>query len=90
MLMYAPLFSVLSQYLGAEKTVTIISKTSLAHTKEIRLTGDTSSIVFNFIALHTHFVTSNNSLKAILFAEPLGDVWTKLHTNTPLARSSAR
>lgn len=90
MLIYAPLFSVLSQYLGAEKTVTVISQASLVHTKESALTSDTSSIVFNFIALHTNFMTSNDSLEAILFTEPLGDVWTKLHTNTSFARSSAR
>jgi hypothetical protein len=45
--------------------------------------------VLDFITVHANFVTSNDSLKAVLLTEPLGDIRTELHTDTTLAGSSA-
>lgn len=54
------------------------------------LTCDTLSVVLFLITLHTHFVTANDGLQAVLFAEALGDIWSELHSNTTLARATAR
>lgn len=40
--------------------------------------------MLDFITVHANFMTSNNSLKAVLLAELLGDVGTELHPHTSL------
>lgn len=44
--------------------------------------------MLHLVTIHAHFVTSNNSFEAVLLAKLLGDVGTKLHAHTSLARSS--
>src|ERR1700760_3903252 len=60
MLIYAPLFSVESQYRGAEKTVFCqIRSRQLDYRADSHLTCDTAAVVLYFITLHAHLVTSN-------------------------------
>ena len=81
--MYAPLFSVESQYLGAEKTE--------RHQYQIlvmwreRLTCDAFAVVFDFVTLHSHFMASDDRVKAIVVAEPLRHIRAKLEADSSLA-----
>jgi hypothetical protein len=45
--------------------------------------------VLHLVTIHANLVTSDNSLKTVLLTELLGNVRTKLHTNTTLAGPSA-
>lgn len=45
--------------------------------------------MLNLVTIHANLVTSNDSLKAVLLTELLGDIRTELHTDTTLAGSSA-
>ena len=42
-----------------------------------------------FIAVHADLVAPDDGIEPVLLAEPSGDVWPELHTDTALARSSA-
>jgi hypothetical protein len=60
MLIYAPLFSVLSQYRGAEKTrMLCLVRLHVAQGSQV-LTRYTSSIVLHLITFHSHLMTPNN------------------------------
>lgn len=52
--------------------------------------GDTATIVLDFVSLHAHLVGSDDSLQAVVLAEPLGDIGSKLKTDTTLAGSTSR
>jgi hypothetical protein len=89
--MYAPLFSVESQYFGAEKTNNNNKRKRLfPHRKERHegLTGYALSVVLLFVSLHAHLVASDNCLQVVLVAELLGNVRPELHPNTTLAWAS--
>lgn len=85
--MYAPRFSVESQYRGAEKT----GHVSMGTEKKLYdvLTRDAASIVLDFVSIHTDFVTADNSLEAVVLTEALGDIRSKLHANTSLAGTAS-
>ncbi|PSN68503.1 hypothetical protein BS50DRAFT_367370 [Corynespora cassiicola Philippines] len=51
--------------------------------------GDAAPVMLNLVALHAHFVRSNNCLQVVLLAEPLGNVRAKLETHTTLAGSAS-
>ena len=85
--MYAPRFSVESQYLGAEKT-SPVSKMNQRHYL-MALTCDTASVVLNFVSIHANLVTADNGFETVVLAETLGDVGTELHTNTSLAGTAS-
>lgn len=66
-------------------------ETSVENQENVReglRTSDAPTIVLNFITIHAHFVTSNNSFKAVLLAESLGNVRAELHAHTSLAWSA--
>ncbi len=64
--------------------------TAVTNTKrEIKLTGDATSIMLDIIALHSNLMTSNDSLESIPLTEPLGDVGAKLESDTSLTRTSS-
>ena len=48
------------------------------------------AVVLNFVAFHTDLVRSDDSLKTVVLTEALGDIGTKLKTNTALAGAAAR
>lgn len=52
--------------------------------------GDTSAVVLDFVTLHTDLMRPDNSLKAVVLAEALGDIRAELQTDATLARSTAR
>lgn len=89
MLMYAPLFSVESQYLGAEKTTTISFGPRVLHTR-INPTSNASSVVLHFVTVHADFVAADDGFKAVVLTKHLGDVWAELHADTTLAGATAR
>lgn len=55
----------------------------------MRHTGNAFAIVLHFVAIHAHFVTSDDGLQTVVLAEPLGDIGAELHADSSLARSSA-
>ncbi len=61
MLIYAPLFSVMSQYLGAEKTgkdtVSIVPRTEFPG---LQHTGNALPVVLLLVAVHPDLVTAND------------------------------
>ena len=59
-------------------------------THKEKRTCDTPAIVFHLIAVHSHLVTSNHGLESIVLAEPLRNIWAKLHANASFTWSSAR
>lgn len=83
--MYAPRFSVESQYLGAEKTTFTLAPPGKSCYNTRKHTGNTLSIMLDFITIHAHFMTSNNSLETVLLTEFLGDVGTELHAHASFA-----
>lgn len=44
--------------------------------------------MLDFISIHADFVASDNGFEAVVLAETLGDIRTKLHTDTTLARAA--
>ncbi len=74
--MYAPLFSVLSQYLGAEKTT--IESVLESPMRWEKLTSDASTVVLHLVALHPHLMTSDDGLESICFTKSLRHIWPKL------------
>ena len=52
--------------------------------------GDTPAVVLDFITIHTDLVRPDDSLKAVVLAEALGDIRAELQTNTALAGSTTR
>lgn len=52
--------------------------------------GDTATIVFDLVPLHADLMRSNDGLEAIVLAEALRDIWSELHPDTALARTTAR
>lgn len=86
--MYAPLFSVWSQYLGAEKTGNLLAKAYKQ--MNLRLTSDALSAVLLLVAIHADFVAANDGVEPVVVAESLGDIGAELHAHSALARASAR
>lgn len=58
------------------------------HEKRTDLTSDTLSVMLDFISIHAHLVTSDDSIQAVLLAKLGGDIWSELHSDTSLARSA--
>ena len=50
--------------------------------------SDTVTGVLDFVALHAHFVTADDSFETVRLAEALGDIWAKLETDTTLGGSA--
>ena len=75
------MFSVVSQYFGAEKTgfsYQLHQFEDILCSNRLQLTGDTAPVMFFFIPLHPDFVTPDDGLKPVVFTEPLCDVWPEL------------
>lgn len=53
-------------------------------------TCNTLPIVLFLVSFHSNFVTANDSIQAVVVTEPLGDIRSKLHTDTSLTWSAAR
>jgi len=87
MFIYAPLFSVLSQYLGAEKTTT--GSVLESHMLWKKLTGDASTVVLDLVTFHPHLMASDDGVESIGFTKPLRHIWPKLQTHPTLARPSS-
>lgn len=85
--MYAPRFSVESQYRGAEKTRHVNMGEAAKYM--VVLTCDAASVVLDFVSIHTDFVTADNSLEAVVLAEALGNIRAELHTNTSFAGTAS-
>ena len=65
--MYAPLFSVESQYLGAEKTVGYVRY--IHELSQTVLTGYAFAVVLDFVTFHPDLMRPNNGFQAIVVAE---------------------
>ena len=97
MLIYAPLFSVVSQYFGAEKTAFVLVSIRFHQIRSLsfsqigakcrKLTCNTPPIMLDLVPLHPNLVTPNHSLEPILLTKPLRDIGPKLQPDTPLARA---
>ena len=53
-------------------------------------TSDAFAIVFLFIAFHSDFMTTDDSLQAIVFAEPSSNIRSELHADTTFTWAAAR
>lgn len=51
--------------------------------------SDTVTGVLDFVSLHAHLVTADDSFETVRLAEALGDIWAKLETDTTLGGSAA-
>lgn len=88
--MYAPLFSVESQYLGAENTNTARQKPEEHnHQPATGLTRYAPPVVLHLVPVHAHLVAPNHRLQPVPLAEPLGDVGPELHADSALAGAPA-
>ena len=67
MLMYAPLFSVLSQYLGAEKTRHFQLASVAGNWRP--LTRNALPVVLFLISFHPHFMATNDGFKAVVLTK---------------------
>lgn len=52
-------------------------------------TGNATSVVLHLVAVHPDLVTADDSLQAVVLAEPLGDVGAELHADAALAGPAA-
>ena len=88
--MNAPLFSVMSQYFGAENTAPHVSNRHANISRGSGFhTGDAPSVVLLLVAIHAHLVAADDGVEAVPLTEPLGDVRAKLQPNTSLAGASS-
>lgn len=55
----------------------------------VLLTSNAAAVVLDFVSVHSDFVTANNSLETVVLAEALGDIGSKLHTDTSLAGTAS-